>query len=632
MSPNSPINIYSCKGGSLNLPPLTLERRPIMKTLAPFTINNVLQKINSINFEVCLSHYNPFPKNPSRMLSYYYHKPRFIEIYPNGSVQGGYSRMITSLIDFSFIRSLVADAYSKEGGNCHDPVSLYLLELFRWLDKHPSMKDFLENLRDKDKGRAYRTYACIDEEHIPCDADFSNLKSRLGEKRYLAIFHTLIEIVEKLGMLTYSILSHDGSLFPTYARYKGCHCFSKECREITFPDLIKKVKEKILYRLKDPSRIKPGKEIRITLPCPNPNFPEEKAKRPNVEVLVFTLFIGHMENKTKDQTLKLLGLEEEFSNLALTFKPLRSNIQKVLESNTFTFCCPKLPKDLEARIGVRRSKSNPNKKEKIFGYDAIITTSIELQLGIELPVACITIPGNPEEGSQLIKLKAQVKRSHPKAKTKIDLADSKFDNIENYNHLRKEGSIPIIDYNPRNENLEPHHLKERGYDQNGYPIAPCGISCFPNGYDEKNQRIAFSCLKMCQKIPTLRQTYCPHLQNDHGLSTHIPIQRNPRLYSEVPRGTARRGKIKALRSASERTNSTIQEDLGILKRPRLRGLQRASILSLLATTATLITRVCNFIVRVTNNFRKFFASGKKDLELILTTKIPKFLANLVFRE
>ena len=42
------------------------------------------------------------------------------------------------------------------------------------------------------------------------------------------------------------------------------------------------------------------------------------------------------------------------------------------------------PTDTEARIGVRRNPKNPEKVEKIFGYDAIITTAIELSLGLEL--------------------------------------------------------------------------------------------------------------------------------------------------------------------------------------------------------------------------------------------------------
>jgi hypothetical protein len=38
--------------------------------------------------------------------------------------------------------------------------------------------------------------------------------------------------------------------------------------------------------------------------------------------------------------------------------------------------------------------SNPDKTEKIFGYNAIITTSMEPELGIELPVGCVTFAGN----------------------------------------------------------------------------------------------------------------------------------------------------------------------------------------------------------------------------------------------
>ena len=37
-----------------------------------------------------------------------------------------------------------------------------------------------------------------------------------------------------------------------------------------------------------------------------------------------------------------------------------------------------------ARIDVRRDPQNPNKKQKIFGYNLVLTTSVELHLKIEL--------------------------------------------------------------------------------------------------------------------------------------------------------------------------------------------------------------------------------------------------------
>jgi len=53
-------------------------------------------------------------------------------------------------------------------------------------------------------------------------------------------------------------------------------------------------------------------------------------------------------------------------------------------------------------IGVRRDPKNPDKKQKIFGYNLVLSTSVEIHLKIELPVAVTNIAGNAEEGSQII--------------------------------------------------------------------------------------------------------------------------------------------------------------------------------------------------------------------------------------
>ena len=41
-----------------------------------------------------------------------------------------------------------------------------------------------------------------------------------------------------------------------------------------------------------------------------------------------------------------------------------------------------------------RRPQNPDKKQKIFGYNAVLSTSVELHLRIELPVAITNIAGN----------------------------------------------------------------------------------------------------------------------------------------------------------------------------------------------------------------------------------------------
>jgi hypothetical protein len=107
----------------------------------------------------------------------------------------------------------------------------------------------------------------------------------------------------------------------------------------------------------------------------------------------------------------------------------------------------------------RRNPQNPNRKQKTFGFNAIIDTSIELTLGIELPVACTTIPGNVEEGRHYITNKNQILQHHGKT-SKVDLADAKYDEHANYVFSRSHGTIPDIGYNPRNQKLSAPALRQ----------------------------------------------------------------------------------------------------------------------------------------------------------------------------
>jgi len=142
-----------------------------------------MQRIcNGTGPEISLSHQKPFPN--LSLLSQYQFKKRLVKISSNGCIQGGYAKMIVSLIDFSFIRSLVAHRYSAKGPPCYDPPSLFLLDLFRYIDSHQNMSKFLEVLWDQDRGRAYRTYAGISSENIPSEGTFSNFRGRLGERLY----------------------------------------------------------------------------------------------------------------------------------------------------------------------------------------------------------------------------------------------------------------------------------------------------------------------------------------------------------------------------------------------------------------------------------------------------------------
>jgi hypothetical protein len=608
-----------------------------LRNLAPFAIGNVIKKLNRIHVQINSKHYRPFPKLRFFWLSEYTYEKRYIKIHPDGRIAGGLSRFVSSLVDFSFIRSIVAHKY-KVFGFAYDPVSLFLLELFRYLEKYSSMKDFVETLRDREKGKHYRIYAGIKYPHWPCEATFTNFKDRLGEALHNQIFHVLVEIAELLGFLSYKIIATDGTLFPTNARYKGCTYFCEQCDSIEFKGIIENVRQRVRRRLAKPETLVLGKEIRIKAQCPSPNFPED-VPRPKVEVLALCLEQANPENPSLLN--QIFGLKEDLKKASLDLVAKRGVLTTiVLEDDTrtdsFFFRCPKLPADTDARIGVRRNPKNPNKIEKIFGFDAIIDTSIELSLGIELPVACTSIAGNAEEGRHYITNRKQRMHYHDKT-SKIDLADAKYDEHDNYQFSRSHGAIPIIDYNPRNENLSAPALKQRGYDRNGWPYAPCGILTRPNGFDFNSQRASFSCRRLCvnSKDPQLRDysTACPYWINYHGFTKHMSVKQFPRLITEIIRGTNRHRKLKALRPASERINSTTKDDLFILSKPKIRGLKNAAILSQMAVIVVLLKRISRFIVKVTLAFREKSQNNKSPPPNYLRKpKVPNFIWNLIQRE
>jgi hypothetical protein len=601
----------------------------------------LIRKLRDINPLINRRHSKPFPKEPARRLSHYQFRKEFVHVNDDGSVRGGMSQLVASIIDFSFVRSITADAYSIFGGPCYDPVSLFLLDLFRYLDRIRSIKDFCLILRDSLRGENYRRLSGIRSDCIPCEATFSNFRSRIGEALYQQIFHALVSIVEQLGLLSFNILATDGTLFPSAARYHGCHCFQDSCASIGVDNIVQKIHDRVLYRLEDPARIVPGKHSWVKMECPSANFPED-VKRPKIPILSFTLENASEELSAVDtNNLRFFRVEEPLSKLGLVLRFPQSNVHSISlsvligeASNTFRFRCPRLPYDRTARIGVRRKPSNPDKTEKIFGYNAVITTAIEPEWGLELPVACLTIAGNAEEGHQFIPLDQQIHRFHD-VHPRIHLLDAKYDELHNYEYARQQGAVPLIDYNPRNEKLVREALLERGYDRNGWPYVPfCHLPTRPNGFDPASRRLSFSCFKQCvkSKLPSNLELYrdCPHRSKLLGYSTHVSISQHPRLILEIPRGSERYRNLHSLRSAAERTNSTLKEDSAILRKPPVRSLRRAAVVSQMGVITTLIDRATRFVLDNTIRERKLKSTGDKHwFDQLSPPEIPAHLKPFV---
>ncbi|MBE0479013.1 transposase [Candidatus Aerophobetes bacterium] len=414
------------------------------------------------------------------------------------------------------------------------------------------MDDFVACLHDKDKGRCYRAYAGISYDRVPCEADFTNFKKRIGKEKFDEIFHVLVEIVKELGLITGKILSYDGTLFPTYARYRGCNYATKGCSCIPLKDdFLRKLRYRVHDFLNHPEKITLGKERRFFTLCPRDDLPSFAKKKPSFIALSFC-FLQREENQEQSELAYILSVEKELAAKGLYLKTTSSCISKVdlTKHEPFLYVrCPRMPSDLEAKIGYRRSNHNPNKKVRVFGFQAMMITDIEMEIGLELPVGCATSSADKLDGSYFISERRKFIREH-ELLPHLDIGDCGFDIKDNFQYARRTGSIPIIDYNRRGEKIDEEALRARGYNEKGTPFAPCGILCRSNGYDERKKRVSYVCRKQCLVSPPFVPhpiPECKHLARECGHSTHMSIKVHLRLVYEVPRSSDTWKKIRNLR-------------------------------------------------------------------------------------
>ena len=252
----------------------------------------------------------------------------------------------------------------------------------------------------------------------------------------------------------------------------------------------------------------------------------------------------------RQHVAKLLGLpQDEAPSLRIKWSHLSQSANGELIGS-----CPKMPSDLEAKIGVHVDNKNPGQKEEVFGYLHLKTTDLNPALGLELPVGNSTYPGNTKEGAEFIAHRSKL--AVPLQPGQKQLGDSAYDFTMNYEWLHDRGAIAVFDYNRRNEHVDEASLLNRGYDRNGAPYAPCGRLCHSNGYDYEAQSRQYVCGLQCLAE---EQKRCPHRFGVLGYSHRMTFKDHPRLIGPIQRGSKAWDRLYKARSASERINSYDQD-------------------------------------------------------------------------
>jgi len=557
--------------------------------LTPFDLDAFIAHTHTLNQQNRNTFTTPFPKASSRWLSHDEFTPHPIEFTSQGDVDGGLSWLVGATLDFSFTRSLCAPSYGSRGGSCYDPASLVVLEVAAKVDQYIDYAQFCHDLHQSDKGRRYRLLAGL-HDHVPGEDDLCNFRYRVGDEVIHQLMAVAVDLVHRFGLIKGELLSTDGQLEPSYSRYKGCPYACQGCHALPIDEA---GRQELRNQLHSGAK-------RLQLTCPFPDVVNKvraataktgTPRDPKVSLLEIEA-VCNAEASTSDrqQVAALLGLpEDQVPPVRLNWCHVQTTPQGALLGS-----CPKVPSDLEAKIGYHIDTKDPSKTERVFGYCHLQTTDLNRELGLELPLGNTTYAADTNEGHEFIAHREAL--AMPVVPGQVHLGDAANDVTDNYCWLRDHGGIAVFAYNRRNEHLDPESLRKRGYDHNGTPYAPCGRLCHSNGYDYQAQSRQYVCGLPC---PPNERRHCPHRFGVLGYSHRMSFKDHPRLMGPIQRGTPAWQRLYAARSASERTNSYNQEVIAKTHPLRMRGLKAFRFAGAIRTLAQLLRRALNFVLDAT---------------------------------
>ena len=351
-----------------------------------------------------------------------------------GDVDGGLSWLVGATIDFGFTRSIGAPNYGTRGGPCYDPASLVFLEIAAQVDRYPDYARFCADLHQPDKGRHYRVLAGL-HDHVPGEDDLGHFRHRVGAEAIEATMAVVVDLFRTFGLITGNLLSTDGQLAPSFSRYKGCTYACQDCQQLR---LDAANHQELARQLHSGAK-------RLQLTCP---FPEVVAKvrqatgttgtpkEPQVAVLdIEAVPKNQASHQDRQQVATLLELpEDQLPNLRLTWCRLRRGPRGELLAR-----CPKVPSDLEAKVGDHIDTQDPAKKERVFGDLHQKTTDINRDLGLELPLGNTTYPAHADEGPHVIEHRDAL--ALPVLSGQVQLDDAAYDVTANSLWRREQGGI-----------------------------------------------------------------------------------------------------------------------------------------------------------------------------------------------
>ena len=419
--------------------------------LVPLDLEAFVNEAATLHQRTVAAFAHPFPKAPDRWLSHDQFRPRPIAFTLEGEVEGGLRWLLGATSDLCFTRALCAPYDAKEGGPCDDPASSFFLEVASRVDGSPDSASCWADLRPQDKGRRSRELAGL-HAAIPGEEDLCHFRRRVDASAIEAALAVCVGLFRDFGLITGELLSTDGQLEPSSARFKGCAYCCQACRQLP----VEEARRDALARQRQAGA------TRLEIRCPFPDVVQQvrqatpkqgKPREPTVALLESE--DGPADSSPCDGRQQL---SERLSRPPDQLPPRRLKWSQRAQGpqGEIGGCCPKVPSDLDAKVGYHIDNQHPPKTERGFGYLQHTTTNIDVDLGLEVPVGTSTYPANVPEGSHLQEPRAKV--ALPFLAQQVELTDAGDDLVENDQGIRGRGGIPLIASQPRRDALSPEAL------------------------------------------------------------------------------------------------------------------------------------------------------------------------------
>lgn len=238
-----------------------------------------------------------------------------------------------------------------------------MLEVAAKGDQYVDDAKFCDELHQSDQGCRYRQLAGL-HGPMPDQDDLCPFRYRVGDAVMEQIMAVAVDFLDRFGLITGELLSTDGQLESSSSRYKGGAYACEDCQAC---ELSKAARQALGEQLQSGAK-------RLQLPCPFPEVVKQvreatpktgHAKDPTVSLLESEEGPnGSRATADRQQVAALLGLPADaVPPVRLTWCQVRQDPQGKLWG-----CCPKVPSDLEAKVGHHVDTQNPSKQEAVCGY------------------------------------------------------------------------------------------------------------------------------------------------------------------------------------------------------------------------------------------------------------------------